>query len=91
MSTNGLLTVLIRFTGSNGMHPSSSLIEGEDRCLYGLTGEGGAHGMGTVFKVTTNGVLTTLASFSGADGVYPLGKVMTGRGRCALWSNLRRR
>jgi len=44
--------------------------------FYGTTSLGGAHTLGTVFKITPKGALTTLYSFCAkrncADGTYPL-------------------
>jgi uncharacterized repeat protein (TIGR03803 family) len=67
VSTNGLLTSLVSFTGENGRNPHAGLVLGSEGYFYGATTT-------TLFKVTTNGVLTTLVRFSsGADngsGVY---------------------
>ncbi len=71
VSTNGTLTRLFSFSGTNGSMPQTLLMQGADGQLYGTTQFGGLltdygytnSGSGTVFKITTNGVLTTLASF----------------------------
>jgi uncharacterized repeat protein (TIGR01451 family) len=63
LTTNGLLTTLIRFVdlgGTNGLNPETSLTLGPDGNFYGTTFAGGANGNGTVFQVTTNGILATL-------------------------------
>ena len=39
-----------------------------DGNFYGATANGGAHGYGTVFKVTADGTLTSLASFNLTNG-----------------------
>jgi len=51
----------------------TSLIEGRDGNLYGVTGGGGDFGAGTVFKATPEGQETVLYSFAGgsADGANP--------------------
>jgi len=68
ITTNGVLTTLATFDGTNGANPIGSLALGLDGNLYGTTSAGGTNGDGTVFKVTTNGVLTVLHSFSA--GIY---------------------
>src|SRR5262245_29490101 len=70
-STNGTITTLVSFNGTNGSHPVATLIQGNDGWFYGTTSYGGANNKGTVFKVATNGVLTTVASFNGLNGSYP--------------------
>jgi uncharacterized repeat protein (TIGR03803 family) len=39
--------------------------------LYGTTGDGGANGDGTVFRMTLHGTITTLHSFDFSDGLTP--------------------
>lgn len=46
----------------------SSLIQGRDGYLYGVTVGGGKYGNGTIFKMTTSGKLTTLRHLSLMDG-----------------------
>jgi uncharacterized repeat protein (TIGR03803 family) len=41
----------------------SSLIQGSDGNLYGITNQGGANNSGTIFKVSRDGSLTTLYTF----------------------------
>jgi uncharacterized repeat protein (TIGR03803 family) len=64
VTTNGALTTLVRFAGTNGANPEAGLTLGPDGNFYGTTSTGGTNGSGTVFQVTTNGVLTTLHSFT---------------------------
>ena len=76
LSTNGVLTTLASFFGTNGASPTG-LTLGLDGDLYGTTSSGGSpvawNNYGTVFRITTNGVLTTLAIFDadGTNGVNP--------------------
>jgi uncharacterized repeat protein (TIGR03803 family) len=53
----------------------AALVQAIDANLYGTTESGGAHGRGTVFKISATGALTTLYSFCSqsdcADGAYP--------------------
>ena len=87
MTTNGSLTTLIHFTGTNGTHLGSSplgvspLTLGNDGNFYGVTRYGGtnvagspnvgADGCGTIFRLTLSGALTTLVNFSGTNGAAP--------------------
>jgi len=70
---NPTLTTLATFNGANGNLPTAGLLADGQGNLYGTTEGGGAHGDGTVFKLTTGGIptLTTLASFSGSNGISP--------------------
>ena len=72
VTTNGALTTLASFNGTNGANPYAALTLGSDGNFYGTTYAGGIFNSGgifnlslggTVFKVTTNGALTTLVSF----------------------------
>jgi uncharacterized repeat protein (TIGR03803 family) len=68
ITTEGKLTTLHRFVGSDGSYPSM-LMQAIDGAFYGTTYNGGAYGepalSGTVFKLTPEGTLTTLYSFCG--------------------------
>jgi uncharacterized repeat protein (TIGR03803 family) len=86
ISTNGALTTLHSFNGTNdGGFPNGPLVQGSDGNLYGTTGGGGTDGYrfgvvgyGTVFKISTNGALTTLYSFGGNDGTSPQAALVQG-------------
>jgi uncharacterized repeat protein (TIGR03803 family) len=72
VTTNGFLTSMVSFSGTNGADSQSGLTLGSDGSFYGTTVDGGTNGdYGTVFKVTTNGVLTSLLSFANTNGAYP--------------------
>ena len=79
ITTNGVLTTLAYFNGTNGSQPLAGLTEGPDKNFYGTTRGGGIgytagsvySGYGTIFRVTTNGVLTTLLYFNGTNGGNP--------------------
>ena len=58
VTTNGTLTTLVSFDGTNGSEPVGALVQGADGYLYGTTEYGGTNGYGTVFRMTTNGALT---------------------------------
>lgn len=82
ITPNGEFTLLYSFAelpdGSlpNGASPTS-LVEGLDGNLYGLTLVDGADGVGTAFRLTKTGVITLLHSFctidplTCSDGAYP--------------------
>jgi len=68
------LTTLYSFcTGSGGNCPDgenvyAGLVQGLDGSLYGTTSQGGAHGGGTVFRISPSGSLTTLYNFCAVSG-----------------------
>jgi len=80
ISTNGVLTSLYSFTGTNdGANPYSVLVQGSDGNFYGTTHGGGTNNLGTVFKISTNGALASLYSFTGGnDGAFPNAELAQG-------------
>src|SRR6266853_1233536 len=95
ISTNGALTSLYSFTGTNdGANPVAALVQDNDGNFYGTTCYGGntnlnyGSGYGTVFKITKNGGLTNLYSFGSVldtngyaldDGAHPRAGLAQGR------------
>jgi uncharacterized repeat protein (TIGR03803 family) len=80
-------TVLYSFKGSpDGYAPVGGLISDQKGNLFGVTSQGGAHALGTVFELSPNGAggwnETVLYSFTGgADGQYPgAGLIWDGQG-----------
>jgi uncharacterized repeat protein (TIGR03803 family) len=85
ISTNGALTSLYSFTGTNdGTFPYAGLVQGSDGYFYGTTPSGGTNNEGTVFRLTvvwaapvfltvtlTNGTLSLTWSTE-AGGTYQL-------------------
>jgi uncharacterized repeat protein (TIGR03803 family) len=76
MNTDGTgFALLHMFTGdvTDGGLPNGSLtLSGST--LYGMTGNGGANGVGTAFQMNTDGTdFTLLHSFVGSDGQNPQG------------------
>jgi uncharacterized repeat protein (TIGR03803 family) len=75
VTTAGVYTVLHTFTGAStdGAYSYTSLLQGSDGNLYGITQSGGTTGEGIVYKITTAGTFTSLYSFStnSPDVYYP--------------------
>jgi uncharacterized repeat protein (TIGR03803 family) len=78
ITTNGILTTLVAFNGTNGSFPQDGLTLGQDGNFYGTTVNGGGHAAGTVFRMTPAGALTTLFSFNNTNGAIPIGGVVQG-------------
>ena len=83
------LSTLFTFSGpSEGVMPTSGLIQARDGSLYGTTYGGGASGSGAVYRITTDGVFTPLYRFSPAnkypytnlDGENPIGLIQAKNG-----------
>ncbi len=77
------LTTLHSFNGADGSSPYAGLVQVSNGqltpSLYGTTSAGGAHGDGTVFKITTGGTLTTMFNFNHVgivDGSQPRGLLL---------------
>jgi uncharacterized repeat protein (TIGR03803 family) len=70
------------FDVTNGGFPFAGLIQASDGNFYGTTEQDGAHGGGTVFKVTPKGKLTTLYDFctqqNCSDGANPFSGLVQG-------------
>ena len=78
VTTNGTLTTLVYFNGTNGANPNAGLLLGPDGNFYGTAWAGGTFNYGTVFKVTTGGTLTTLVNFAQTNGEYPIAGLALG-------------
>jgi uncharacterized repeat protein (TIGR03803 family) len=79
-TSNGAISRLASFNGTDGENPNSSLIL-SGNTLYGTTPSGGASGDGVVFSMpATGGTPTVLLSFSGANGADPLGGLLLSNG-----------
>ncbi len=65
------------FAGADGEHPNASVLFDSAGNLYGTTADGGAHGLGNVFKLSrgTTGkwTETVLHDFNQTDGANPEG------------------
>jgi uncharacterized repeat protein (TIGR03803 family) len=72
-----VIQFLSPFRGASGPeYPAAGLTQGSDGNLYGSTIYGGAHGAGTLFRVTPSGELTTLVSFDGTNGAHPMAALL---------------
>ena len=82
VDASGNETVLYSFTGgADGGQPRAGLVVDSAGNLYGTTYQGGAFGLGTVFRLDASGGETVLHSFGGGDdganpyaGLLPDGK-----------------
>jgi uncharacterized repeat protein (TIGR03803 family) len=81
MKTDGTdFRSLYSFSDRDGTGPQSALIQGRDGLLYGTTSIGGAHKVGTVFRIKTDGTgFRSLYSFSDRDGTGPQSALIQGR------------
>jgi len=78
-SAKAQYTKILDFDGiANGKNPNGSLIS-DGTYLYGMTPEGGANNMGTVFKIQiSNNAYTKILDFAGAtNGKYPQGSLIS--------------
>jgi uncharacterized repeat protein (TIGR03803 family) len=83
ITPQGTLTTIYNFCAlagcSDGSSPSGYLALGTDGNFWGVTQLGGAHSIGTIFKITPAGSLTTMYSFcalsSCPDGAQPVGGI----------------
>ena len=80
ISSTGVYTIIHHFANStDGSFPQGSLIQGPDGYLYGMTKEGGANNVGTIFKVSTAGVFKVIRHLLGTtDGGNPEGGLVKG-------------
>jgi len=87
----GSLSTLYSFCSRGGFacldgSGPSGLTRADNGDFYGTTAVGGAHGLGTIFKITPDGVLTTIYSFCAqgepvcADGRNPDGGLVQAAG-----------
>jgi uncharacterized repeat protein (TIGR03803 family) len=53
LATNGTLTTLVSFNGTNGASPQAGLVQSTDGNFYGTTANGGTNGYGTVFRLSS--------------------------------------
>lgn len=78
MTSDGTLTTLAAFNGTNGTQPWGAPLVGPDGNFYGTTHSGGEWGYGTIYQMTPDGRLTTLVSFNQTNGAYPEAQLIQG-------------
>ncbi len=83
MSHSGKFKLIFAFLGntnSEGEAPQGSLMETPDGAFYGVMGLGGAHGLGTIYKVSRTGEFTVVHHFAGKplDGSIPRAGLIDG-------------
>jgi uncharacterized repeat protein (TIGR03803 family) len=73
IDAKGVETVLYSFSGTkgDGLSPVGGLVRDDAGNLYGTTNSGGAHFLGTIFKLDPNNKETILHQFDGATGRNP--------------------
>jgi uncharacterized repeat protein (TIGR03803 family) len=72
LDQDGNVVVVYTFqSNTDGSNPEAGLVQGTDGNLYGTTLGGGAHKLGTLFKVSLSGTHTKLYDFGGS-GQQPL-------------------
>jgi len=72
ITDKGALTILYSFCAqtncTDGKSPGVGLLQTTNGNFYGTAAKGGAHGAGTIFKITPKSVLTTLYDFCPQTG-----------------------
>ncbi len=73
------LTVVREISFAEGLAPTGDLVQHTDGALLGTAQQGGAGGVGTVFRVMPDGSgLAVLHSFSWGDGAFPMSRLTRG-------------
>ena len=76
ITPGGKLTILSSLSSTVPPHPGLTL--GTDGGFYGVLQTGGAHQLGSIFKIDPAGSISTFFSFSGPDGAYPFAPPIQG-------------
>jgi len=79
ITSAGVLTVLYSFTSStDGSGPLAPPIQGTDGNWYGTTSLSGAHGVGTVYRLTSTSAFIVLYAFDTTHGSEPSAPLVQG-------------
>jgi len=77
LSVNAQCTIILNFDSTNGADPFGDLYY-DGTYLYGMTGAGGAHNVGNVFKIKPDGSdYTNLLNFDSINGNSPIGSLIS--------------
>ncbi|MGO9932811.1 MAG: choice-of-anchor tandem repeat GloVer-containing protein [Steroidobacteraceae bacterium] len=90
VTKSGVKTQLWTFgNDSGGRNPIAALLLGADGNFYGATANGGASGLGTLFRMTPAGSVMLLWSFSDSDGETPFSTLIQGPDRAIYGTTYR--
>lgn len=79
ITTSGVETQLWTFgNGSDGRNPDAAPLLGADGNFYGVTGNGGTSGLGTLYRLTPDGNETVLWNFKESEGSFPFSTLTQG-------------
>ena len=71
--SGGAYKVLHNFQNIEASNPSTALVQGSDKFLYGVAPSGGANAQGSIFKINTTGTtFSVLYSFQTTTGDTPM-------------------
>ena len=65
------MTLLHTFNGAMDRDPFAPLVQGTDYRFYGVTQNGGANNVGTIFRVSSTGDFEVLYNFDNTHGSMP--------------------
>jgi uncharacterized repeat protein (TIGR03803 family) len=80
LTPGGTFTTLYTFTGGNdGSQPRCAPVQAPDGNLYGTVSQGGANGVGVIYRLTLAGEYSVVYTFTGgADGAAPIAALIVG-------------
>jgi uncharacterized repeat protein (TIGR03803 family) len=78
LNTNGVLSTLFSFGGTDGINPETGVIIDSEGNLLGTSSAGGTNGDGTVFKFSPDSNTISTFSMLSANGQNPQGPLVPG-------------